>query len=187
MLMKGFTIKSMRILSLDLSTVASGYAVFDGDKLLTYGVIHPADDLSESARYFHIAHQITGLIQIYNPDDLVIEDTFCGPNVVTLKQLNRLAGCVLFFWFSKKRREAYFYMAMSARKYFPELKGNSTKEEIVEAVNKFFKLRGKLTDHNIADAIVMGHHHCQIKNGNIVELDAPRPKQKRKRKKPDVI
>ena len=155
----------MKILSLDLSTVCSGWDLFESTaptyeatKLHRYGTIEPLPKLSESERYFCITHQVDMLIRLFRPDQLVIEDTFCGKNVTTLKTLNRLAGHVQSVWFRLRQRDAAFYMPAQTRKSVG-LSGRAEKPEIVEGVNKFFKLRGKVTDHNAADSIVLGYHH----------------------------
>jgi Holliday junction resolvasome RuvABC endonuclease subunit len=149
----------MKTLSFDVSTVATGWAFMDDDKIIAYDVICPPDDLSESAKYFYIAHSALGLMKLYRPRDVVIEDTFFAKDPTVLKKLNRIAGQIMLLWFQISGHEAVFYMAMTARKDFPGLKGTSKKEEIVEAVNKHFNLRGRLKDHNIADALVLGYHY----------------------------
>ena len=156
----------MRIIGCDLSTVSSGWSLFETTgptkeqtTLLRYGVIEPLAGLTESEKYFVIAHQFDMLIRLFKPDGLVIEDTFYSKDPTVLKKLNRLAGHVQSVWFKLRRLDAVFYMAMSARKTMGGLSGKASKEEIVEAVNKFFGLRGRLKDHNSADAIVVAYHH----------------------------
>lgn len=149
----------MKILTWDVSTVATGWAYMDDDKIIDYGVIKPPEDLSESAKYFYVTHSALGLLKLYRPSTIVIEDTFFAKDPTVLKKLNRIAGQIMFIWFQSTGREAVFYMATTARKDFPGLNGRSKKEEIVEAVNKHFELRGRVKDHNIADALVLGYHH----------------------------
>ena len=156
----------MKVLGLDLSTVASGWSLFESTgpskettQLLRYGVIEPLDGLTESEKYFVFAHQVDMLIRLFKPDCLVIEDTFYSKDPTVLKKLNRLAGHIQSVWFKLRRMDAHFYMAMSARKTLGGLSGKAKKEEIVTAVNQFFGLRGRLKDHNAADAIVIAYHH----------------------------
>jgi hypothetical protein len=66
--------------------------------------------------------------------------------------------------------DAVFYMAMSARKSLGGLSGRAKKEEIVAAVNQFFGLRGRLKDHNAADAIVIAYHHAMTGAFKIQEV-----------------
>jgi len=150
-----------RVLGLDLSTISSGWSVLElinnQIKIVDYGVINPPETLNQTATFGFIADNIGILLKAFQPKDLIIEDTFFGKDVTVLKKLSRIAGQVQYMWWTKQRKEPYFYMAMTVRKSFPGLQGNSKKPEIVEAVNKQFKLR--LKDHNIADAIVVAYHH----------------------------
>ena len=157
----------MRILGCDLSTVASGFSLIESSgptkeqtQLLRFGVIEPFEGLSESEKYFMIAHQFDLLIRLFRPDCLVIEDTFYSKDPTVLKKLNRLAGHIQSVWFKLRRMDAVFYMAVSARKTLGGLSGKAKKEEIVTAVNQFFGLRGRLKNHNSADAVVIAYHHA---------------------------
>jgi crossover junction endodeoxyribonuclease RuvC len=157
----------MRIIGCDLSTVASGWSLLESSgptkeqtQLLRYGVIEPMDGLTESEKFFVFAHQFDMLIRLFKPDCLVIEDTFYSKDPTVLKKLNRLAGHIQSVWFKLRRMDAVFYMAMSARRSLGGLSGKAKKEEIVTAVNQFFGLRGRLKDHNAADAVVIAYHHA---------------------------
>lgn len=168
----------MKTLGLDLSTVASGWALFDNGIPTKYGVIQPDSDLSESAKYFYIAQSVATLLRVYRPTELAIEDTFFGKNISTLKKLSRLAGQMMYIWRLFAAKEVNFYMASSVRKSI-NVKGNAQKEEVVEAVNKYFKLRGRVKDNNVADAIVVGYHHWA--QGQLRPLPEERRKARRVR------
>ena len=157
----------MKTLALDISSVATGWAVFKGNDLVATGVINPPKtNLSQAAKFYYISHSVAAIIKLYRPTSLAIEDTFYSKDPTVLKKLNRIAGQIQYLWFSFCGKDPYFYMASSARTSFEGLTGKSKKDEIVSAVNKFFKMR--LKDHNIADAIVIGWHHVtkQINKGN---------------------
>ena len=149
----------MRTLGLDISTVATGWSLFEGDQLVKWGVINPDKDLNITEKYFFITHSVITLIKLYKPVHLSVEDTFLGKNVVTFKKLNRIAGQIIYAWFLYARKEPNFYMASEARASIG-INGKATKEEVTQGVNEFFKLRGRVKDDNIADAIVVGY--CDI-------------------------
>jgi Holliday junction resolvasome RuvABC endonuclease subunit len=171
----------MKTLAFDVSTVATGWALMNDDKIIDYAVICPPDDLSESAKYFYITHSVLGLLKLYRPNTVVIEDTFFAKDPTVLKKLNRIAGQIMFIWFQSTGRESVFYMAMTARKDFPGLNGRSKKEEIVEAVNKHFELRGRVKDHNIADALVLGYHHYLVNRPEVGPTDSVVKEKARKK------
>jgi len=159
----------MRTFGLDLSTIASGWALFDGDKLLRYGVIKPDKDLNQTEKYFYITQTVVTLWKLYRPTDLSIEDTFIHPdpkkaNPASVKKLNRIAGQIMYAWYLLTRKEAAFYMASSARGAI-NVSGRADKKEVTAGVNKFFKLRGRVKDDNMADAIVVGYKHVVENQG----------------------
>jgi len=167
----------MKTFGLDLSTVATGWSFFDGDKLLHYGLIAPPKDLTESEKYFYISQSVATLIRILRPTELSVEDTYYSKDPTVLKKLNRIAGQIMFVWYTFAKKEPHYYMASSARNSIG-IKGNSTKEEVTEAVNKFFKKRGSIKDHNIADAIVTGYHHVNETKDDSIEPGVRRSKNR---------
>lgn len=178
----------MRVLGLDISTVATGWAIVDNGKLLKYGVINPDADFNECEKYFFITHSIATIMKLYRPNHLAVEDTFMGKNVAVLKKLSRIAGQIMYLWYHSTRTEPYFYMASSARTSIPGLKGTADKEIVTEAVNGFFKLRKKIEDDNIADAVVTAYHHYVASQPEKPkeEPDVKKACKKRKRKTEDV-
>lgn len=172
----------MRVLGLDISTVATGWAIIEDGKLLKYGVICPDDELNDCEKNYYITQSVATVLKLYKPNDLAIEDTFMGKNVVTLKKLSRIAGQIMYLWYHATRMEPIFYMASTARTSIPGLKGTAEKSEVTDAVNTFFKLRKKIEDHNIADAVVTAFHHWNLKNDKGI-LNAKKACKKRGRKK----
>lgn len=63
----------MKTLGLDCSTTSSGWAVFDGDSLIAYGVIKP-DGEDWRDRLAHQGTQLTKIIQKYKPQQIFCED-----------------------------------------------------------------------------------------------------------------
>lgn len=83
----------MIILSLDISSTTTGWAVFDNDKLIKFGKIklnYKQLNLSEKLLIFK--HEIILLIKEYKPDNIVIEDVFFGRNVKVIKTLAKFGG-----------------------------------------------------------------------------------------------
>lgn len=150
----------MRILGLDISTVATGWAIYDSltENLIRYDVIKPSKDLNHDQKLLVIAQSVDLILKTYRGiTDISIEDTFISKDPTAVKKLNRIAGAIIHLWYLRKGKEANFYMASSARKSM-DIPGNSQKEEVTKAVNKRFGLR--LKDHNVADAIVVAHCHA---------------------------
>lgn len=86
---------SMKILSLDLSTKSSGYAIFEDEKLIDSGVIRNSDkDLLVRGNY--MAEFVRLLCEKYGKFDLVgIEELKVLSNQSTLVKLAQVQGMVL--------------------------------------------------------------------------------------------
>lgn len=156
----------MRYLGLDLSTVSTGYAIFEDDELKESGKIAPPSSLDTMDRIVYTILKIQKVIDNIFPDKILIEDTYYGSNYEVTKVLNRLAGGVVFMILTHKNRDlkvitnenfVTFVKPSSARKYFGLLP-KTTKRLIVEAVNLKLGLELKLKDNDISDAIVTGYY-----------------------------
>lgn len=85
----------MRILSLDLSTKSSGFAVFDDGELLEYGTIK-SNDTSYLVRNKIMADKVRVLLDTYGGfDHVVIEELKIITNQRTLVVLGILHGMVI--------------------------------------------------------------------------------------------
>jgi Holliday junction resolvasome RuvABC endonuclease subunit len=76
-----------KILGLDLSSKCTGWAVFDGGKLVEYGTIEIDSKNSWSFRLSVFGEELERLIDKYSPDRVVIEDIYRGPSAITFKVL----------------------------------------------------------------------------------------------------
>ena len=151
-----------KYLGLDLSTVSTGYAVFNEQLLVESGKIVPPEGMSVMARIVYTAGKVRTICTTHKPDKVIIEDVFYGSNYLTTKLLNRLAGAVYSTIYTYSG-DLYplpnieFVTPTSARKYFGLLPA-SKKRHIVEAVNRKFGLSLKIKDNDEADAIVTGYY-----------------------------
>lgn len=94
-----------KLLSLDLSTISSGWAVFDleTEKLLEYGVVKPSVKGISKLRYpvaayhriVHIAEQIFEIVLEHEPTEIIIEEVNKGKSRITQKSLDALHFFVL--------------------------------------------------------------------------------------------
>lgn len=84
-----------RILSLDQSTTSTGYALYDEEKLVEYGVwrLKEKDIL---ARIVGMSKKIHSYIIDQKVDIVVFEDTNRLQNTQTLKHLSMLMGSILY-------------------------------------------------------------------------------------------
>ncbi len=141
----------MKILSLDLSTKSSGYAVFEDEKLIDYGVIKSTDkDLLVRGNY--MAEFVRLLCEKYGKFDLVgIEELKVLSNQATLVKLAQVQGMVLR---ELKDQEVKFVMPTVWRKKFHL---NGKREDAKRKAIALCKSKGFDTNSDDeAEAILLG-------------------------------
>lgn len=83
-----------KIMALDASTSCTGYAVFDGDKLVAHGKIKPhGDDWRD--RIMDETMALAALIREHLPQVIIAEDVPKKPGANTLQKLGAVHGMIL--------------------------------------------------------------------------------------------
>jgi Holliday junction resolvasome RuvABC endonuclease subunit len=154
----------MIYMGLDLSTVSTGFSVFNNKLLIEYGKM--ASDLPDTLdRIIEITKRLEKIVDRHQPEVVTIEDVFYGSNYLTTKMLNRMAGAVYFMLkyprlyrpeYPTKEIRIRFAMPTDARKCFGLLP-KSNKITVIDAVNNVFGLTLTKKDDDIADGIVLGY------------------------------
>ena len=141
----------MKIISLDLSTKSSGYAVFEDEVLVDYGVIKSTDkDLLVRGNY--MAEFVRLLCEKYGKFDLVgIEDLKIINNQSVLVKLAHVQGMVLR---ELKEQEVKFIIPTVWRKEF-KLNGKRA-EAKAKAIRLCKELGYKVECDDDAEAILLG-------------------------------
>lgn len=159
----------MKILSLDASTKASGYAFFDNEKLKKYGCITAAStDLIK--RINKIVIELKEILTEEKVDIIIMEEVRPeqGKVLQTYRALMWLQAAINFLIhdFFPNIKIEYIYPS-SWRKIcgIPQgsgIKRNILKAKDIEFVNKIFNIN--TTSDDIADAIAIGYAY--INNNN---------------------
>ncbi|MBN1954856.1 MAG: crossover junction endodeoxyribonuclease RuvC [Anaerolineae bacterium] len=139
-----------RILGLDPSTVATGWALLDDGTVLASGVFRPeGDTLDEKLAAAHnwLWLQLLGLW----PQAVAVETPFFKLNAKTLVTLAQLGAAY---------RLAATMFGLPVVEVTPAVRctavglgGNAAKEQVLYTVNAVFSL--DLTDHNESDAVAI--------------------------------
>lgn len=142
---------SMKILSLDLSTKSSGYAVFEDEVLVDYGVIKSTDkELLVRGNY--MAEFVRLLCEKYGKFDLVgIEELKILSNQATLVKLAQVQGMVLR---ELKDQDVKFVFPTVWRKVF-KLNGKRA-ETKAKAIELCKELGYEVECDDDAEAILLG-------------------------------
>ena len=141
----------MKILSLDLSTKSSGYAVFEDEVLVDYGVIKSTDkELLVRGNY--MAEFVRLLCEKYGKFDLVgIEELKILSNQTTLVKLAQVQGMVLR---ELKDQDVKFVFPTVWRKEF-KLNGKRA-EAKTKAIELCTELGYEVECDDDAEAILLG-------------------------------
>lgn len=90
----------MKLLSLDQSTVRTGWAFIDGVTLMASGVIAVSSKKTEKKtteqKIFEMAKEVRRLIKLYKPDVVVYEDIAVRKNIQVAMTLGRLQGAIIY-------------------------------------------------------------------------------------------
>ncbi len=86
----------MVIMSLDQSTRASGWSIFDNGEYICSGVVDMSKStLDTDERSFEMAKELWKIIKKYKPNELVLEQVQNQSNTKTVIILARLAGMII--------------------------------------------------------------------------------------------
>ena len=139
----------MKVLSLDISSVSTGWCILNDLTLVDYGIIklYKALDTAEKLRLFRL--ELVRILLHYSPDVVVIEDTFFQKNVKTLKLLSYFVGVAMEAAYSEGS-SLVFLAVQTVRSFFKV----SSKKEIFNIIYKYFRLKGSFkTLNDITDSI----------------------------------
>lgn len=171
----------MRILALDVSSKSSGFALIVDGKIIPdgYGCICPDKKDCLGARLVFFQNEINRLIDLYSPDDIIIEDIFKGFSVIAFKVLAQFRGVAIKTIFEKTGRDPHCILAIEARSI---LKIRMKKEDAFKDATKKFKIKGFdfERDNDIVDAICLGMALYKMKES---AYEKPIKNSGRKRKK----
>lgn len=158
----------MVIISLDASTSCTGYAVFDGDNLVTYGKIKPrGDDWRD--RIMYETMELAALMREYHPQVIIAEDVPLKDGKNTIVKLGAVHGMILSLCAGFKINPL-FLLPSNWRHDIGLFDGTRTgmkrdvmKEKAVDMANELFRLdlqwispTSSKNDDDVAEAILIG-------------------------------
>ena len=165
--------KKQVVLSLDQSTTATGWALFEEDKLEDFGIYKPSgarDQRIEKTRLW-VKSKIEELFT-KEPIELtlVLEDIQMQANVETFKSLAHLQGVLINLGFQKKQEkelvDSVEYYS-SAWKSTCNIKGRKRKEQKENAQRHVLNTYGVTAPEDVCDAICLGEHHLYKANSEL--------------------
>lgn len=150
----------MRFLALDPSSTVTGWAVFQDESLVAFGKIDTAK-VEFSFRYQFIVNELSHLAQVYNFQEIAIEDTqfhWKGRDIATL----RVAYMSIKKWAERVKLPITKYNVSTWK---ANVIGNSkASKEMVQAniSLRYQEVPADISEHE-ADAIAVGVYHAGLK------------------------
>ncbi len=166
----------MITLGLDMSTKKSGYALFDGQNLIDYG-LWQIETEDWRGRVLWMSERLDNFIKTHKIDQIFIEDVpLSNKNPMTLKMLSALQGSVLTVCKLNDIKCEFIGVSQwrSALGLFTGTRNGTKREEMkkssIEYANKTFGLNliyksptSKFNSDDISDAINVAWSQIRIK------------------------
>ena len=166
-------IDTYRILALDAATKVTGYAIYDNDILVSYGIYKADENLEATDRINEIKHWLESALDSWAPDFVGIENIQLqsfGTNgryqVEMYRTLANLQGVLVDTLFEKQIPHDLVY-STEWRKYCGVGDGKGRENKKRQAQDKVELWYNQKCTQDEADAICIGKYFCSvIKNKN---------------------
>lgn len=167
-----------KIISLDQSTSSTGLAIFSSDGiLLSSRVLLPKkSDKDAFERIWTMYKQIRTIIKEEKPDRVILEDvqlTDVGRNVMVLKQLARLQGCLIGLCYECGVYFEFIYPSTwrSALGFLKGKKGQecsraNMKQMSIDYVNEKYNMNLTIKQNDLSEAICIGEAYYKMLDKN---------------------
>lgn len=143
------------LLALDLSTVATGWSIWDGEELIDHGVIKPKKSDKPMKRIHMVWLEIEKQVNTHDIDEVIIEDVYASGSYTTFKTLAKMQGIIEMRLIVDKHIPVYFTMPTSW-KSVAGVKGKNRKLQKQASVTLVERNHGIEVSDDEADAINMG-------------------------------
>lgn len=155
------------ILGLDISSKSTGYAVLKNGRWTkaknSFGTIKIPEGLGLGERLTVFKEALVEVLERVKPSSIIIEETFAGRNMSTLKLLSRFSGVAIESCFSFLKVEPQVILASSVRSF---LGCGKSKKEAFDYINKKYSLKWSFEKYNdITDALCLALYLHKNKKG----------------------
>lgn len=162
-----------RILAFDQASITSGWAVFDGNKLVNYG--HWTSNGTKSTHRISLTKAwVASMVESWNPDEVILEDIQLqkfdgGEAVITFKKLAHLQGVLKNYLF--EHGIPYQVVPPATWRNFASIKGSNRTDQKRNAQIKVKQIYDVEASQDEADAILIGRWAAaQYKTNDIISF-----------------
>lgn len=140
-----------KVLSLDVSASSTGWCFTSDGKLLHTGLIKTKGVGKAGERLAVYSEKLEKLLLYFSPEAIVMEDTFSGKNVRTLKLLSEFAGVTKYVCFNTLGVDPYVISNNTVKSYYKVRNKRNLFDFLVEILDK--KQLSFSKDNDIIDAV----------------------------------
>jgi Holliday junction resolvasome RuvABC endonuclease subunit len=170
-------VKFIKVFAIDSASKKSGWSFFINNKLIDYGLIRANEKDDVDNRIMQIYLEIKKLVQKYEPDYIVFENT-PSMNAKVARDLSRIHGCIMSLVFDSDGKMGFRdYMPTTWRSIIGTYNGTKAgqkrdyqKQKAIEIVNTKYNKQfiydksDKNGDDDICEAILLGEAFYIIEN-----------------------
>ena len=153
----------MRILGIDPGIATIGFGVLDSDgtkhKLVKCGVISTPAHTSLSSRLEQIYDDMCGIIEMFHPDAVSIEELFFNTNITTGISVAHGRGVILLAC-RKAGLRVYEYTPLQVKQSV-EGYGRAEKKQVMDMVKRICLLPAPPKPDDAADAVALALCHAR--------------------------
>lgn len=162
--------RKKRILGLDQSSTIIGYAVIEGDELITFGV-HEETNSDIIHRAMKHKQWLKGILGLWEIDEVVFEDIYMGNNTKTAISLAQVLGALQIAVYEQLGNKPIVVPAVTWKSHC-NIKGKNRQTQ-KENTQKFIKQKFNINaSFDCADAICIALYGHYIHSfGNEVRFD----------------
>lgn len=147
----------MKVCGIDPSLCSTGWGVIEvfDEKIshVAHGTIKPSLKLTTENRLAFLSFETDKLMDLYQPDIICIEETYCGVNPITTLRLGFASGALLST-FGLRKLSVLRYPARLV-KFLVTNKGNANKDEVRNRVIDILSLQHSIQSLDASDALAV--------------------------------
>ena len=140
-----------KILSLDVSASSTGWCFTSDGRLLHTGLIKTKYMTNTGERLAVYSEKLEKLLLYFSPEAIVMEDTFSGKNVRTLKLLSEFAGVTKYICFKTLGIDPYVISNNTVKSYYKVRNKKALFDFLVDILDK--KQLSFSKENDIIDAV----------------------------------
>lgn len=153
----------MRILGIDPGVAIVGFGLIESDRgrqqMLRYGAITTKAGLPLATRLLQIQQDMEQLLEVFQPDEISIEELFFSKNITTGIAVAHARGVILCAA-EKKQIPIYEYTPMQIKQAVVGY-GLAEKKQVMDMTHRLLKLREVPKPDDAADALAIALCHAR--------------------------